>query len=291
MREPGIGFSLPVYALLAGVLVWPMAYVFYLSFYSFHLLTGQMSFVALHNYAAVVKDATFLSAIRNTCLYTSASVTLELLLGVGMALLLHRPGRFMAIVRGAVIAPWALSPVVAGLVWRMLFHSNYGILNYLLSLLGVPMGQLQWLSTPGLAMVAVITTEVWQNAPFVYVIVYAGLQSLPAEPEEAAAVDGASPWQIFRFITLPQLVPAIGVAGSFRTILALREFTIPWTVTGGGPANATLMLSIYLYRQMLQFFELGRAAAVGWIMLLLTAVLAAAFVARASRPPESALTQ
>lgn len=289
MRERGVWFSLPAYVVLAVVLAWPTLSTFYLSLFSYTMLTGKIRFVGLENYGAVLADRAFLAAVRNTCVYAGVSVTLELVLGLGIALLLNRPGRMIALVRVAVIAPWALSPVVAGLVWRILFHPTYGLLNYLLTFLGIPMGRLEWLSTPGLAMVAVITTEVWQNAPFVYVIAYAGLQALPTEPQEAATVDGASAWQVFRFVTFPQLLPALGVAGAFRLILALREFTIPWTLTGGGPADATLMLSIYLYRQMLQFFELGRAAAVGWAMLIFTVIFIALFVMRAIRSAEGSV--
>ncbi len=283
MRERGLWFSFPAYGLLALVLVCPTAYTLYLSLFSYRMLTGRMSFAGLGNYAAILEDRTFWIATWNTLIYALLSVLAELLLGLGMALLLNRRGALMALLRGAVIAPWVLSPVVAGLMWRMLFHSNYGILNYLLTFVGVPMGHLQWLSTPSLAMGAVITTEVWQNAPFVFVVAYAGLQALPVEPEEAAVADGAGPWEVFRYVTLPQLLPALGVAGAFRLIFALREFTLPWTLTGGGPANATLMLSIYLYRQMLQFFELGQAAAVGWVMFVLTAIVAALFLLRTAR--------
>ncbi len=284
MRERGVWFSVPAYALLGLVLVWPTASTLYLSLFSYRMLTGRITFAGLSNYTGILRDATFWLAAWNTILYAGLSVAAELVLGLAMAVLLNRRGALMALLRGAVIAPWVLSPVVAGLMWRMLFHPNYGVLNYLLTFAGVPMGRLQWLSAPGLAMAAVITTEVWQNTPFVFIIAYAALQALPPEPLESAAADGASAWQIFWLVTLPQLLPALAVAGAFRLIFALREFTLPWTLTGGGPANATLMLSIYLYRQMLQFFEVGRAAAVGWLMFLLTAMVVALLLLRVGRP-------
>lgn len=287
-RRPGIlgapeapwPFTLPLWALLAAVLALPAVYSLAVSVLDASMFSSRVRFVGLTHFQTLLTDPAFLTSTLDTFVYTAGAVGLEMMLGLGMALLLNQHIGGFRVVRPLVIAPWVLSPVVAALLWRMMLQPNYGLVNYLLTLGGIPMGRLDWLGAPRLAMASIVIVDVWENTPFVYLILYAALQELPRELFEAANVDGANAWQRFHSVTWPLLWPATSVALTFRLIFAFREFAIPWTMTQGGPANATLLLSVYLYRHMFDYFDLGGAAAVGTVMTALTAFLVIPFLVR-----------
>lgn len=263
-------FLLPVSLVLVGVLLGPTLFAGLASFATYDMFAGAMKYVGLENYSKINGDPEFFQSLRNTVVYTFLTVGVEFLFGLGIALLLNRELPGMGVTRALVIAPWILSDVIAGLDWRMMLQDNYGVVNYLLSLVGVPTGSTPWLSSPNWAMASVVMADVWHNTPFVALLLLAGLQAIPQEPFEAAKIDGATSIQTFRHVTLPLLSPAIFAVVLFRTMFAFREFTVPWTITSGGPSNSTELLSIYLYKQMLSFFNFGTASAVSVVMLVLT---------------------
>lgn len=275
------GFYLtPTLLVLLAVLVLPSLAAIFYSFFNYEMFTGATSPVGLRNYQTILSDPVFYESLVNTLIYTVGAVGIEFMLGLAIALLLNMDVPGVRLVRAIVISPWTLSAVVVGLVWRMMFHANFGIVNYSLSLFGIPMGSINWLSDPNLAKASVVVGDVWQNTPFVALLLLSGLQMLPQEPYEAARVDGANPWQTLTMITLPMLKPAILAVVVFRLIFALREFTIPWTMTSGGPGTSTQVLSMYLYRRVFVSFDFGGGAAVGVILLALTVVLSYLLVRR-----------
>jgi multiple sugar transport system permease protein len=271
-------FLLPVASILVGILVGPTVYAGVISFASYDMFSQVMTYVGLANYRKIFADPVFFQAVYNTAIYTLLVVGGEFVLGLAVALLLNRELPAAGVLRSLMIAPWVLSEVIAGLNWRMMLQDNYGVVNYAVRLLGFEPGSTPWLSSPTWAMISVVLVDIWHNMPFVALVLLAGLQALPLEPFEAAKVDGATRWRIFRDVTLPLLQPAILAVVLFRTMFAFREFTIPWTITAGGPADATTVLSIYLYKQMLTFFSFGTAAAVSVVMLVLTLLLTLSFM-------------
>ncbi|MCL4370627.1 MAG: sugar ABC transporter permease [Chloroflexi bacterium] len=271
-------FLLPVTVVLVGILLGPTIFAGFVSFATYDMFGGTMKYAGLQNYSKIAADPEFFQSLGNTLVYTLLTVGVEFLFGLGIALLLNRELPGMGVIRALVIAPWILSDVIAGLDWRMMLQDNYGVVNYLLGVLWAPAGSTPWLSAPGWAMVSVVLADVWHNTPFVALLLLAGLQAIPQEPFEAARIDGASSWRTFRHVTVPLLSPAIFAVVLFRTMFAFREFTVPWTITSGGPSNSTELLSIYLYKQMLTFFNFGTASAVSVVMLALTILATLAFL-------------
>jgi multiple sugar transport system permease protein len=212
-----------------------------------------------------------------TIAYTLATVTGELVLGLGVALLLNSRVPFVRVFRTALIIPMMITPIVAALTWKLLLDPSYGLVNALLGTKTV------WLGDPDLALFAVGIVNVWQNTPFVAILLLAGLQSLPSEPVEAAAVDGANRWQTFRHVTLPLLMPYVVVAVLLRTIFEFRSFENIWVMTGGGPANSTKLLSVYTFEASFLSFDLTLAAAASWVMLLIVLIFCVLFILATKR--------
>lgn len=268
---------------VASVLVFgiPLAFSLLLSFQGWKIDSGLLAgkFVGFANYQDLFTDPLFVSSLYLTMGYTVSTVTVELLLGLGVALLLNSRVPFVRIFRTALIIPMMITPIVAALTWKLLLDPTYGLVNAMLGTNTV------WLGDPDLALVAVGIVNVWQNTPFVAILLLAGLQSLPSEPVEAAAVDGANSWQTFRHVTLPLLMPYIVVAVLLRTIFEFRSFENIWVMTGGGPANSTKLLSVYTFEASFLSFDLTLAAAASWIMLAIVMVFCVLFIL-ATKPKE-----
>ncbi|MDL2401866.1 carbohydrate ABC transporter permease [Rhizobium mayense] len=267
--------------LLASLLVFgiPLVFSFMLSFQGWSIDSALFSgrFVGFANYQDLFTDPLFRSSLMLTIGYTAVTVTAELLLGLAVALLLNCRVPFIRFFRTALIIPMMITPIVAALTWKLLLDPNYGLINVILGTKTV------WLGDPGLALIAVAMVNIWQNAPFVAILLLAGLQSLPHEPVEAAAVDGANPWQTFRHVTLPLLAPYIVVAVLLRTIFEFRSFENIWVMTGGGPANATKLLSVYTFEASFLSFDLTLASAASWVMLFIVLIFCVLFIMATKR--------
>ncbi len=233
------------------------------------LLGGK--FVGADNYVDLFSDPAFTGSVVRTLIYTVATVAAELGLGLGIALLLNLDLPFIGFFRTALIVPMMMTPIVAALCWKILLDPQYGIIDYLI---GSP---IVWLGHPLLAMISVAGVNVWQNAPYVAILLLAGLRSLPSEPTEAAAIDGASRWQSFVHVTLPLLKPYIVVALLLRAIFEFRSFDNVYVMTSGGPADATTLLSIYTYVTSFMSFDMSLAAASSWVMLLMALAICTIF--------------
>lgn len=242
-RRLGAAMLTPSLAVIALVAAYPICYAIWLSLNEYSVITPGLSrFVGLDNYIDALGSAQFWEAMETTVLFTVISVGLELAIGLGMALVMHRAFRGRALLRAVVLVPWAILTVVTAITWRTIFEPELGFVNTTLSALGLPGGDVVWLGEEGYALAAMILADVWKTAPFMALLILAGLQGIPDELHDAAKVDGANTWQRFRRITLPLLVPAITVALIFRTLDALRVFDLPYVLTKGANGTETLSL-------------------------------------------------
>lgn len=273
-------FISPALVLMGAVILVPAVYVLWLSFQSSTFGT-QARFVGFENYAKILQDPYFWRALANTALVVLAVVHVELLLGLAIALLFAGglPARKWLI--AAVMAPYAVSEVGAIVMWRTLFDPDTGPLVKALGALGLP--PLEWAVTPAHGMVMVALLSIWLHLPFTFIILYAARLAIPTDVYEAARIDGATPWQAFRRVTLPLLAPALLVAMLFRYIFAFRLFSEVWLLTGGGPARQTEVVAVYLYLEAFRYNSFGAAAATGWLMVLTSLLLAAFYLRRLYR--------
>jgi multiple sugar transport system permease protein len=242
---------LPPALLLAAVALYPIAAAFWLSLHRSILVFGEQRFIGLANYAFLARDPRFGTALGNTLYFAAVAVLVELVLGLGIALLLQRAAPGRGLFAAAVLVPWAIPTVVSAKMWAWMYNPDYGILSRLVG------GRVNFLGQPGWAMHAAIAVDVWKTTPFVALLLLAGLQSIPGDLYRAAAVDGASPARTFFTITLPLLRPTILVTLVFRTLDALRVFDAVYVLTDGGPANTTETLSIYAYKTLMRMGDFG----------------------------------
>jgi multiple sugar transport system permease protein len=239
----------PSLAVIALVAAYPIGYAVWLSLNEYSVrVPGLSRWAGLHNYDVILHDGRFWSALWTTLLFTLISVGIEVLLGLVMALVMHEAFRGRGAMRAVVLTPWAILTVVTAVMWKSIFEPNLGAVDSALSGLGLPGGDTVWLGERGYAFAVVVIADVWKTAPFMALLLLAGLQTIPSDIYEAAKVDGASTWQRFTRITLPLLRPAIGVALVFRTLDALRIFDLPYVLTKG--ANGTETLSVYAYQKL-----------------------------------------
>lgn len=271
-------FVAPALLFLLLTSIYPLLYSLRLSFFSWNMSVpnSEPLYIGLRNYTRLFTDPIFQSSVRTTLIFVVSAVTLEFLLGMALALLVTSRIRGIGIVRTVLLVPLMMTPVVAGVLWRTLYHSTYGAVNYLIGLVGI--SPQTFAGNPDQALAAVITVEIWQQLPVVIFILAAGIQSLPLDLFKAAHVDGASPWQIFWEITLPLLRPVILVVLLLRIMDAFRIFDIIFTLTFGGPGRVTEVISILIYKNGLQFFQIGKASAMSWIFLIFIFFIAIFFI-------------
>ena len=287
-REQLTGWVLlaPALVVLALVFAYPIGRAFWLSLFTQNLGTKlQPIFSGFENYSRMAGDGHFWETLWNTTVFTSVSVLLELVLGMAIALVLNQPFRGRGAVRTIALIPWALPTALMGLAWAWIFNDQYGVANDVLHRLGLISSGISWLGDPTLAMLAVITADVWKTTPFISILLLAGLQAIPSDLYEAHAIDGASPWASFRQITLPLLLPQILIAVLFRFAQAFGAFDLIVVMTGGGPAGATDMVSLYIYATVMRYLDFGYGAAlvVVTFLLLIAAVAIASFLLSKTR--------
>jgi multiple sugar transport system permease protein len=267
----GRWFLLPGLVFLFVIDLVPLGYSAWVSFYDWWLVRPRdIRFVGLANYSRLAGEAEFWRAVVVTSLFTFGAVLLEFLAGLGLALLFSQPFRFLRPLRVLLLLPLFVVPVVGATMWRVIFHPEIGVLNHYLELFGL--GRPPWLSDPTLALVSIALVDAWRTIPFMFLVMYAGLEVLPAELFEAAAVDGASGWQAFRHITVPLLTYIMLLAVLIRGMDAFREFDIIFVLTGGGPGTATQTIQMLNYR-LFGLGHMGQANAIGMVTLALVALL------------------
>jgi ABC-type sugar transport system permease subunit len=288
-RDALIGLVLVVPSLLIifGVVLQPILTTLYLSFFKTSLgFWGERDFFGLGNYLSLLTDQLFWSTIGRTLYFTIVSVGLELVLGLAIAQLIHAHPPGWRFLRTSLIIPWAVPTIVNGTMWRWIYNADYGALNGLLTQLGLIPAYIPWLTYPRTAMNLVILADIWHSVPFIALILQAALATLPAELEEAAAVDGAGAWQRFWHIRLPLLRSAILVALVIRTVEAFRVFDIIYVITNGGPAFGTVTISFLTYLETFSFGNVGRGSALSFLISLFTMLMAFAYIRLLYRPEE-----
>lgn len=278
----------PALIVILGVMLWPIIYTFILSFFNAPQGINQVrTFIGLGNYLTMIKDDIFWGTIGRSFYFTVVSVSIELLLGLAIAQLIHAHPWGWQFLRFSLIIPWAVPTIVNGAMWRWIYNADFGALNGLLMQLGLIKHYVAWLTLPNVAMNLVIVADVWHTFPFVALILQAALATLPLDLDEAAAVDGASAWQRFLKIRLPLLRPAILVALIARTVDAFRVFDIVYVLTGGGPANKTLTITYLTYLNSFQFGKQGIGAALSFLISFFTLIMAFIFVKFLYHPEDS----
>lgn len=286
--------ALPITLYVLVLFVWPLVYGLGISLFEYRLTdpTQTRTFVGLDNYAKAFADPSSRTALVNTLVFVVGAVALELVVGLGLALLLWRDTRLNQVAAALLLIPIALTPLVAGLVWRAILNADFGTLGYYVTtILGVRRGLT---AQPDTAMLSIILVDAWQWTPLVMLILLAGLKTLPVQPFEAARVDGGSAWRILRHLTLPMLAPTILLALLIRTMDAFKVFDAVFAMTQGGPGLSTTVLNFYVYKQGLVFFDMGYAAALSTILLVVIGAFSIAYIwligrqqrARAAAPAE-----
>lgn len=267
----------PTVIVMTVVGLYPLLHSLYLSLTNYNPTYGDAKeFIGLTNYVYAFEDGQFWHSILITLIFTAASVSISLVLAVLLSLLfnLRFPG-FM-ILRTVILIPMLITPVAVGITWRIMMMPDLGVLNYLMGLIGIPPAL--WAGSSSTALLSVILVDVWQWTPFMFLIIYAGISSLPKTPFEAAAIDGASPWRMFFSLTLPMLKPVIVIATLLRIVDAFRTYDTIYTITRGGPDFATDVVSVYLQRVNFRFFDLGYGSALSWLTLIIVLVVVLLFV-------------
>lgn len=267
----------PVQLMVISMIFIPVLFVAWLSFNESSF--GQAPvFVGLQNYVQVLSDPYFWRAMGNTITVVLIVVHLELLLGLGVALLFASGVPLRSLLLAAVLAPYAVSEISAVVMWRYLFDLDVGFATQLLTALGLP--ALEWSINPLHGLILVALLSIWLHLPFTFVILYAARLAIPNDLYEAASVDGATAFQKFRRVTLPLLMPAMLIAMLFRYIFAFRLFSELWLLTGGGPARQTEVLAVYLYLEAFRYNAFGEAAATVWLLVLASLGLALFYLRR-----------
>ena len=238
-------------------------------------------FVGLGNFRNILGDADSLHSIVTALGFTLGTLAVELGLGISVGHLLIRETRLMSTLRGFILLPLVITPVVVGLLWRMMYQGDLGIITYLLGVIGFP--KMTILAHLQFALPAVIVVSIWQNAPFLILVTVAGLKALPTEPFEAALIDGASGWQVFRLITIPLLRPLLYIVLLIRFIDAFRQFDLIYIMTGGGPGIRTETISMHIFREGFLVFHMGYAAALTIVLIFVVNLFAILYFTTAAR--------
>jgi multiple sugar transport system permease protein len=265
-------FVLPALVVVLAIIIFPWVFTIWMSLHEWKV-GSPTTFVGLANFMRLPTDPRFVEAIGHTIFYTALSVLLPLLFGTFAAVVFHQKFTGRGFLRGVFIMPMMATPVAIALVWTMMFHPQLGVLNYLLSLIGLP-PQL-WVFHPATVIPSLVLVETWQWTPLVMLIVLGGLASIPAEPYESAQIDGANIWQVFRYITLPLIAPFLFIAAMIRMIDAVKSFDIIFAITQGGPGSASETINLYLYSVAFIYYDLGYGSAIAVVFFVLIVMLAA----------------
>lgn len=277
-RAASYAFLMPAVILILILSIFPLVFSLALSFMSWDLsrLEGGVRFIGLQNFATLFSDTRFWNTAKNTVYFVGGAVALQYLLGLGLALLLNQEIHFRRFFRVIFLMPMMLTPAAVGYVGRMLFNESMGPINDMIKHLGLPV--VPWLSNSRMAMPSLILLDTWEWVPFMTIVLLAGLQSLPLEVFENATVDGASDWQILRYITFPMLAPVSITVILIRALEAFKLFDIVVVMTGGGPGTATETVTMYAYMVGMKSGNLGYASAIAYSLLVLVIVFSMIFL-------------
>ncbi|WP_245850942.1 carbohydrate ABC transporter permease [Paenibacillus herberti] len=260
---------LPAFALLALTIISPLIKSVLMSFTDYSLLAPEQNWNNFANYTELLRSSDFYHSLTVTLRYVVITVILDLVIGMSLAIVLNRNIRFRGFFRSIIMIPWAIPTIVSALIFMWIYQGDYGVLNYVLTNLGIIDDNINWLRSTDYALSSIIVVAVFRQTPLVAVMLLAGLQGISSSLYEAARIDGANGWQVFRKITLPMLKPVIGSVALIMIVNNFQMFTLFFTLTNGGPAGATTSLAIHTYITAFSQYEMGKASAIGVIWLLL----------------------
>ncbi len=263
-------FILPAVLIVGGIILFPWVFTLWMSVNEWKIGESR-HFVGFDNYLRLAGDGRFMDALWHTLVYTALSVVAPIVLGTASALVFNERLPLRGLLRGIFVMPMMATPVAIALVWTMMFNPQLGVLNYLLSLVGI--GPWAWVYHPASVIPSLVLVETWQWTPLVMLIVLGGLAALPAEPYESAQIDGANGWQKFRFITLPLVAPFILLAAMIRTVDAVKSFDIIYAITQGGPGTASETINLYLYSVAFAYYDVGYGSAIAVVFFVLIVLL------------------
>ena len=266
-RNLPILFPLPAILFIGLLMVFPILYTLYLSFTNWNLTSGMApDFVGLKSYLRILAEPRFLHALGRTFSFTLAAVVIEVVLGVTIAIILNRAFVGKSLAKLLLLLPLVATPVAVGIVFNLFYDPTIGLLNFLLDAMGLPQGS--WVSNASTVIPSLVLVDVWQWTPMITLIVLAGLAGLSDEPVEAARVDGASEWQILRYVTIPMVMPVVLTAMILRLIDALKTFDIIFAMTGGGPGYASETLNIMGFKYSFEYFRMGQSSVILVVLFL-----------------------
>ena len=263
-------FILPALVTVGAVILFPWVFTLWMSVNEWKVGESR-HFVGFANYLRLAGDGRFMDALWHTLVYTALSVAAPVGLGLAAALVFNERLPLRGLLRGIFVMPMMATPVAIALVWTMMFNPQLGVLNYLLSLVGI--GPWEWVYHPASVIPSLVLVETWQWTPLVMLIVLGGLATVPAEPYESADIDGATGWQKFRFITLPMIAPFLLLAAMIRTVDALKSFDIIYAITQGGPGTASETINLYLYSVAFAYYDVGYGSAIAVVFFVLIVAL------------------
>ena len=273
-------FLVPTLAIIGFVWIYPLIDAFYLSFQNVSIGASGITIApaGFDNYVNAIESGPVQASFARTIYFTGVSVTLELLVGLGLALLMNDEFRGRGLARSLMLLPWALATISYAFMWRWIYNPDYGALNGILVQMGLISTYRNWLGEPFSALHAAIFADVWKTCPFMALILLAGLQTIPKELYDSAKVDGAAAFGRFRKITLPLLKPAILTALLIRAISAFQVFTIIYILTAGGPADSTAVIIFYVYRETFKYLHFGYGSALSYLVTVLFVGIAVLYV-------------
>lgn len=271
---------IPAFIVVFALIFVPIVRAFWMSLHIIDLKRPALGqpFVGLENYISIFQDHFFWASIGRTTYFMVVSIAIELVIGIGVALLLNQEFRGRNILRVLILIPWALPITIDAIMWKWIFNPNYGALNSLLTQLGIIENYRPWLSDPFGALNMVIVADMWKVTPLVVLLTLASLQTIPKTLYEAAVVDGANRWYNFWHITLPLLKPTIAIVLVIRTMDAFKVFDIIYIMTSGGPSDGTKVIAYFTYLEAFSFLRFGRGAALAYLMTGFIAVMAFLYI-------------
>lgn len=262
-------FLLPTFFLILLFMFYPLFYSLVISFYDVNPSNFQPTkFVGLKNYIEVISSTSFIESIKSTFIFVFLTVSLSVLIGLGLSLLLNLKGILAKILRGVFITPWAIPPIVAAVMWKLMYHTQFGLLNAFLDRFGIQ--KISFLGDPNIAMLSISIADCWIYASFCALMILPYLQSIPLEIEESASLDGANSLQKFRYIMLPLIKPGLLIAIIIKSLFSFTEFAIVYALTGGGPAGTTNLISYYIYTVSFKALKFNYAASLSYILALIS---------------------
>ena len=269
-------FVMPVIIILLITAFIPLGWGLALSFFRYKLnMPSATAFIGLKNYIDIFSDELIVRSLRNNVIFAGLSVSVELLVGVILAMMLSNDNRFTRGLVSILMVPMIIAPVAAGTLWRMMLDRTYGVVNFLLGFVGI--APVSWIGDPKIALYTIVLVDCWQYIPFVAVLVLSSIKAMPTSFLDAARVDGASPWKVFWRIILPISAPVIIIVAMLRFIDAFKVFDTVFVMTQGGPGNATEMLPTYIYRQGIKFLSIGYSSATAILFVIAMSVIAWSF--------------